>query len=258
MKTLLVPFDFSHEAQKALDYALDLSTSKGASLVVYYAFSKEEKASAIKNIDQLKAYLNELDRNDVLLVNKVVGDKSVFYQSLWNVAHNCSADLIISGTKGIDSYFSVKEETNSSQMITQAPCPVLILKDKGKTDFKSILITSEFINTDNDKEFQVVKELIQLYQPRVTFLYVDQDDKHTISLQDIEAFADKWKITDYTSEIVSDTTAVNAIYEVSKEVKADLVVLGYHKSREKEHAVYGSLAADFINHSKFQVVTIHL
>lgn len=258
MKTILVPTDFSNEAEKALFFALELSASSSAELIVYHAYLKENDSDAERHISSLKKQLEELGRGDVFVVKQLVSNEIGFFSGLWETAKVKSVDLILTATKGIDSYFGIQEESNSSMIIQDAPCPVLTLKSNGLSAVPNILITSEFINGDNDIEFQIVKEIIVLFNSSVTFLYVDQDNKHSVGLKDIERFADKWGIDDYTSQIVGGTTAASAIFEVAKETNSNLVVIGYHKSRVHQHEVYGSLAGDFINHSKYPVLTIHV
>lgn len=258
MKSILVPFDFSKEADKALSFALELSYSAKANLIVYHAYLEKDEAKVKSSIDSLKNNLQEIGRSDVEVMKQSLAETSLFYGALMEVATLKNVSLILTGTKGVESMFGIEEDSNSSFMIKDAHCPVLTLKSKGLTNVENILITSEFINGDNEVEFKIVKEIVQLFNSKVTFLYVDQDDKHLIGLKDIDAFAAKWDIENYSSEIIGGTTAVNAIFEVAKDIKADLVVMGYHKSRKQQHEIYGSLAADFINHTKYPVLTIHL
>lgn len=258
MKSILVPFDFSKEADAALSFALELSYSAKADLIIYHAYLAKDEVKVKDSIEVLKLNLSEIGRDDVEVMKQSLAETSMFYNALMEVATIKQVSLILTGTKGVESMFGIEEDSHSSFMIQDAPCPVLTLKSKGLNSVENILITSEFINGDNEVEFKIVKEVVQLFNSKVTFLYVDQDDKHLVGLKDIDGFAAKWGIENYSSEIISDTTAVNAIFEVAKEIKADLVVMGYHKARKQQHAVYGSLAADFINHTKYPVLTIHL
>lgn len=258
MKNIILPYNFSHEANQALNFTIKLCETSSSRLCVYHAYEPEKKLEIDNAIQSLIKMIKHKSSLNFEIITEELNHGDTIHSKIVKLSILKEADLIISGTQGIDEMKEYRLETNSSQLIPEAQCPVLSLKSDNEVSFERILISSEFLDLDDYSEFSIVKELINLFKSRVTFVFVNQEEVNKIHESKIIEFAKKWDIKDYGIEIVSNTTTASGIYEAIKKVDPDLLVMGYHKSRKEDHELFGSLTSDFINFTKYSILAIHL
>ena len=64
----------------------------------------------------------------------------------------------------------------------------------------------------------------------------------------LQAFADRFMLQQYTLNIVNDYTEEAGIAAFARDVKADIVAIGTHGRRGLNHLLSGSIAEDVVNH----------
>lgn len=145
-KSILVPFDGSEHAKKALSQAVDLAEcGEGTKL---YVAAVCNMVSAMSNFDQvsiaegclttkLSEDLEEQCKKDLEEAEKVIPE-SVERESLYEVGspgpvllqmaedHDC--DLIVMGSRGLGPLKGIFMGSVSSYLVSRAKCPVLIVK----------------------------------------------------------------------------------------------------------------------------------
>lgn len=135
-KRILVGFDGSKEAEKALDYAVDLARSSGGSLVVQHvvSISPEAYATGILDLDSLEAELGKLldaaaerARASGISATKVISRGDVAGMILREVEQR-GVDLIVVGGVGRGRMARIFLGSVADKLVRTAPVPVLVVR----------------------------------------------------------------------------------------------------------------------------------
>ena len=144
-KNIIVPTDGSVNSKRALEHAVVLASSLGASITLVYVANI---VSVISNFDQIpnaSGYVTEQVALDMEEEGKGVLDdfakevpegievKTVFEvgspgPAVLSVAKKYKADLIVMGSRGLGPLKGLFMGSVSSYVVTYSGCPVLIVK----------------------------------------------------------------------------------------------------------------------------------
>ena len=144
-KNIIVPTDGSVNSKRALEHAIVLASSLGASITLVYVANI---VSVISNFDQIPnagGYVTEQVALDMEEEGKGVLDdfakevpegidvKTVFEvgspgPAVLSVAKKYKADLIVMGSRGLGPLKGLFMGSVSSYVVTHSGCPVLIVK----------------------------------------------------------------------------------------------------------------------------------
>lgn len=144
-KNIIVPTDGSVNSKRALEHAIVLASSLGASITLVYVANI---VSVISNFDQIpnaSGYVTEQVALDMEEEGKGVLDdfakevpesidvKTVFEvgspgPAVLSVAKKYKADLIVMGSRGLGPLKGLFMGSVSSYVVTHSGCPVLIVK----------------------------------------------------------------------------------------------------------------------------------
>lgn len=144
-KNIIVPTDGSVNSKRALEHAIVLASSLGASITLVYVANI---VSVISNFDQIpnaSGYVTEQVALDIEEEGKGVLDdfakevpegidvKTVFEvgspgPAVLSVAKKYKADLIVMGSRGLGPLKGLFMGSVSSYVVTHSGCPVLIVK----------------------------------------------------------------------------------------------------------------------------------
>jgi nucleotide-binding universal stress UspA family protein len=143
VRTILVPIDFSPNAEAVLDWAAHLAEEHGSRLVLLHAyhlpvdfqqlegaylppdFWAQVKSDAAQNLDRYATRLRERK----LTVETVIREgypASVIEEE----ARERHADLIVIGTRGHTGLKHLLLGSVAERVVQKAPCPVLTVKSK--------------------------------------------------------------------------------------------------------------------------------
>ncbi len=144
-KKILVPVDFSDTSEKALDYAVDLAKSTGASVVVAHAYelpvygfpdgafvATVEMATRIMNGAQaaLEACVEKRKASGVTMKTELRQGDPV--DEIHSIADTVGADLICLGTHGRRGLARALLGSVAEQIIRTAKLPVLAIRGEEK------------------------------------------------------------------------------------------------------------------------------
>jgi nucleotide-binding universal stress UspA family protein len=143
--TILVPTDFSDDAETALDLALSLATDSGAAVHLLHAYeipisavppygvelppslSTDVRDAAARRLEKTAEKVRARGlRCDAHLVHAPPVDGIV------DAAERVRADLVVMGTRGLTGLKHVLLGSVAERTIRSAPCPVLTVKQRPK------------------------------------------------------------------------------------------------------------------------------
>lgn len=139
-KLILVPIDFSANAEQALDYACELASKLGSTVRLVHAFASPPsglrvalKEDVLQNLvnehREALGKLAEARRTTASFGEPIVevGDPR---DAIVETAERLGADLIVMGTQGRRGLSRVMMGSVAEDVIRQASCPVLAVRAK--------------------------------------------------------------------------------------------------------------------------------
>ena len=169
---ILVPTDFSRNAQNALECALVIARKTGSEItllhvcqlpVEHYSSAYPIIAEQTKNDmkaanEKAEEICQAISSAHSIACDNVVVAGSTREEIIKSAAVN-HADLIIMATKGASGIDKVLFGSNTASVIEKAPCPVLAVPEKASTALpKKIAYATNY----HDSDMQTLKELTKL------------------------------------------------------------------------------------------------
>jgi len=254
LKNILYATDFSRAADAAFPYAAEFARRFGAKFYAvhvrtgenYLLAAPEPWSTTNAEYEKQENALREVLRNDLPnIATEVLTAEGGVWLVLESVIDEKKIDLLVLGTRGrtgIGKFFlgSVAEE-----VVRRAPCPVLTVGPHAPSEppregrFREILYATDF-SEESLAAAPYAISLAQEHQTHLTLLHViekpgvpdfirpDELEADVIRrMQDlIPEKAELWREPRYA---VREGKPAEAILEVAKKQKSDLIVLGVRK-----------------------------
>ncbi|UAB84812.1 universal stress protein [Zunongwangia sp. SCSIO 43204] len=275
MKKILVPTDFSIEAENALKIAakiakkfeaeiyllhmLDLplslidpvqGNSQNVPEALYFMKLAHMQFSNIKE----KEYLNNIAIAEAVQFNYA-------FKGITEFAKNNNCDLIVMGSHGSSGFQEMFIGSNTEKVVRQSEIPVLVIKE-ATPDFnieKFIFATDTEI--DNKKTLLKAIEFAKLFDAELNLLFVNTPNNFTTSKQayaDLDEFLKEMNYNNVQKHIYNDVSVEKGILNFAEKFKADLIGISTHGRKGLAHFFNGSISEDLVNHAKRPVITFKI
>ena len=190
MKKILFTTDFSANANKAFDFALNMAEKHQAELILAHVFDipnvynypveynpSEMKPGMIKDWKlKLKVFFAKYDTK-VKATFDAVEHPSVL-KGILSIIKTHKPQLLIVGTRGKSLLKEVVFGSTTKALVKQSPIPVMAIpEDTNHKDFNKVLYASDLLEND----VQALSKLVQLiapYQPEIQILHIHSDSEY--------------------------------------------------------------------------------
>ncbi|MEB2779192.1 universal stress protein [Algoriphagus sp. C2-6-M1] len=279
MTKVLVPFDFSEQAQNALDFAIALASSFdtveiSVLNVVEIPSSSgmgtmgggdvmpamDDQIFIIELINRRKEQFKEMESkyagNSYAFSTKIVLGNA--FQSISSAIEEEGPDLVIMGSKGTSGIEEILVGSNTEKVVRTASCPVVTVK--AYTDprkFKKIVFASDF-REGQDELANRVKTLQKWFDADLYLVIINTPGTFETTRESanrIKLFVNKYQIKHAVAEIYNSNSEEAGIVEFAEDIKADLIAMATHGRTGLVHLFTGSIAEDVVNHAKRPVWT---
>ncbi|OJJ14063.1 hypothetical protein BKI52_44575 [marine bacterium AO1-C] len=276
---ILVPFDFSEQAQNALHVAHSLAQKTQSKIILFHVIepimaqsgthpefrvdtSQEEYFNRM--VEATRVNLDNVAnsaQNDGVKVEAVVEIGSFLRAVKAYATKENDIRLIVSGTAGSKGLEEFLVGTNTEKMVRHLTCPVLTIPDKVE-DFK----TGSVLFATNLSDEQLIplnrlQQLQELWGNHIHLLFVNTPNDF-LSSKEIEKrkeeFLRKSGIQNYTFHEYSDHTEEIGIIHAGNDLDVDMIVIPTHQRRGLWHFLLGSIAEGVVNHSEKPVLTVNM
>ncbi|WP_055435940.1 universal stress protein [Lacinutrix algicola] len=273
MKKILVPTDFSNEAENAIKVAAQLSKKHNCELIllhmldlplshisegvpsdlpeaVYFMKLAHKQFAEVMS----KAYLNDI----------TVTEMVDFHDISTGILETCKShdiDLIVMGSHGSNGLKEMFIGSNAEKIVRTSEKPVLVIKNE-HLDFniEEFVFASDFEN-DNKETYKQAVKLAEAFNAKIHLLMVNTvaNFKTTARAKvKISEFIEGTNFTNYTTNIYNDETVEKGILNFSHIINADLIGISTHGRQGIAHFLNGSLSEDLVNHAKRPVITFKI
>ncbi len=267
MKKILVPTDFSENANLALRYAIQVANKFGSTISVLHAYQVATSTGNLVSIDhivkvdreeELKALISEI--KPLLVTNTRIESqviKATSVESICTAAEKLKADIIIMGTKGADGMKKLFLGSTASNVILHTSIPVLAIP----SDFQNFHLTNITLALDNKKigDLTLLKPILDLakgFEAVLDLLTVIDEEHPKAQIDpDLEDYL-KNEGVDYTYFIVKADNIVEGIRKFVAREKSDLLCLIHHPRGLFQNIFGASVAKEMVLDSSVPLIVL--
>ncbi len=276
MKRILVPIDFSKEAECAAKVAADIARKTGSEIhlvhmlelpvttvdpaemnsvssepqIIYFMKLAHEKFDKFVNLPFFKG----------LSVIQSVQFQHAF-SGIIDESEKNNIDLIVMGSQGASGLQEMFIGSNTEKVVRRSRIPVLVVK-KSIEEFKvdNMIFASDF-NKESKTTFQRVANFAELFDARIHLLYINTihnfNTTKNIEKRIAEFMAD-FDFDNYTTNIYNDISIEKGILSFARDIDADLIALNTHGRSGLSQLFNGSIGQELANHALRPVITFKI
>ncbi|QKX07575.1 universal stress protein [Aquimarina sp. TRL1] len=276
MERILVPTDFSPQAESALKVAAQVAKKNNAEIYLLHIIDLPDYSNdlvisgnsapappAILFMQQTHLKYEEYKDKDYL--EGITVKETVSFEGMQKgVSDTCTnndIDLIIMGSNGASGVKELFIGSNSEKIVRFSKIPVLVIKNECDLfNIKNFVYASSFEEEDKltllaaynfSKEIDATFNLVWINTSSKfrTTHYIEHKMNSLLSTLPIE---------DYTLNIYNDETIEKGIMNFANTIKAGIIGMGTHGRTGISHFVNGSISEDMVNHAKRPVITFRI
>jgi len=276
MKSILVPVDFSIQAQYAAKVAATIAkrtnskifllhmlelpsgiidpssfgTSNNTPTALLFLKRAHEKFEEFKKLP----FLEGIELEDSVNFHKA-------YEGILGESKKHQVDLIVMGSQGASGLEEILVGSNTEKVVRNSEIPVLVVKkDIENFNIENIVFASNF-KIENRSAFQKILNFTLLFNAKLHLLKINTIHNFETTKESsdaIRSFIDGFDLGDFTLNIYNDISVESGVLNFSKLIEADVIVLNTNGRRGLAHLFNGSIGEDLANHAKLPVVTFKL
>lgn len=278
MKTILVPYDFSEQAENAYEFAQGLAKKTRAHLKLIHILEIPtmtsigtmgtvdpaygiDKIYVIELIEKRKQQLAaiEAEHNDAdfkLSTKLVFGNP---YAGITQEVSEFDANLIVMGSKGSSGLEELLIGSNTEKVVRNSSCPVITIKDKRNVeDIKNIVFASDFTKSST-KIINKLKKLSTALNAKLCLVKINTPsmfENSRDSLRSMQEFIEEHGLLNTKTDIYNSASEEEGIIQYAEDINADMIAMATHGRTGFLHLLSGSIAEDVVNHAKRPVWTM--
>lgn len=276
MKKILVPTDFSEEAENAVEVAAMLAKQHDAEIYLLHLLELPmqqievvsgggggDLPEAIYFMKMARKQFEELlDKpylKDVTVYDTV--DFDISFADIPKVSKEKNIDMIVMGSHGASGFKEMFIGSNAEKVVRHAKVPVLVVKNKHTSfDIKNFVFASDF-KKDNKETYKQAIDLAEGFGAKLHLVLVNTAGRFLTTEkanQRINDFIKDYSFDNYTVNIYNDNNVETGILNFSKSIDADLIGISTHGRQGIAHFFNGSISEDLVNHANRPVITFKI
>jgi nucleotide-binding universal stress UspA family protein len=281
MKTIIVPIDFSKNADNAVKYAIRMSKMHYNKLIFMHVFSLpylnpevgmvyDQSFADAQRIQADKALREHIDKvyeslgmhRNLLLSELEVIEAISLSSGIEKINHKYNANFVIMGTHGATGLKKFFLGSNAVDVLDNTDFPVLTVPSHCEfNEVKNIAYCSDFTNIEN--ELKEVVNFAKAFAARIDVIHVAKDNVTSQNLE-TDPLIKKWQETNSYENINlhviqgNDNTKVDeTLKSLLTQIEVDLLVM-FHQQRNFWKALFEkSTTAELVYEWTNPILTMH-
>lgn len=274
MKKILVPTDFSIEAENALRVAAQLAKKNDSEIYLLHILELP-----LQEIDAMSSYsvlpeamffmklahkrFEEVMSKDFLkgvTVHETVKTNGSF-NDINDVCKDNAIEIIVMGSHGASGIKEMFIGSNAEKVVRTSKIPVLVIKNSHEHFHVDNFVFASDFNNDNKETYKQAILLAEVFGAKIHLLMVNTANNFTntsAAKARIVNFISEYDFSNYSINIYNDDSIEKGILNFSKDINADLIGISTHGRQGIAHFFNGSISEDLVNHAKRPVVTFKI
>lgn len=279
MERILVPTDFSKEAENALRVAAQLAKKFDAKI---YALNMLELPADVSSSDATTGMAGEQGPPESLLFLKLarqrfqklldqdflkgvdVTDTVEFrntFAGIIDSVQKYDVDLIVMGSAGASGMQEIFVGSNTEKVVRNSEIPVLAVKGEvANFEVKDFVFATD-LNEKGRVAFGRALRFAKLLNAKTHLVYINTPNrfKTTQEAQSLmKEFTEDARSNNYETYIYNDESVEKGILHFTDDVNAQLTGVATNGRRGIAHLLNGSISEDLVNHANFPVITFRV
>jgi len=182
MKTILVPTDFSENADNAIMYALEMNKKFNAKIILFHSYFipvyaaeapmnvpglAELKNDAMKSLEKVKVKINTSFPGNNFVIETSVSE-GMPEDEIATITEKEKPDMVIMGTKGAHGIREILIGTTTASVMKNIRCPIIAVPAEAKfKGINKIVFATNYAENDFENIESVI-DFAKHYQAEVT------------------------------------------------------------------------------------------
>jgi nucleotide-binding universal stress UspA family protein len=274
MKKILVPTDFSPQAENALKVAAQFAKKHKCEIYLLHIIelplntidplsSHNDLPEALYFMKLARKQFEEFRAKDYLK-NLKIHEHVEFHEIFKGVFQVCKKqdiDLVIMGSNGTNGLKEMLIGSNTEKVVRTSETPVLVVKNEHITlRTKNFVFASDF-RDECKTAFEKAIEFAHVFDSKLHLLMVNTPNNFITSKESrnrIQNFIKQFDFSNYSINIYNDITIEDGIMNFSQSAKIDIIGVSTHGRQGISHFFNGSVSEDLANHAKRPVMTFKI
>lgn len=274
MKRILVPTDFSEQAENALEVAAMLAKKYGSEIYLLHMMEIPMQQTDPGNVQSdipealffmklaQKRFENLIAQDYLqgITVHETV-KADITFNEIKDSCKELNIDMIVMGSHGATGLKEMFVGSNAEKVVRTSEVPVLVIKNKHHSfDVTNFVFASDFKN-DNKETYKQAVKFAEAFGAKIHLLLVITASNFMTSYEAktrINDFISGQAFDNYTITVHNDSTVEQGILNFSKDINADLIGISTHGRQGIAHFFNGSISEDLVNHAKRPVITFKI
>lgn len=276
MKKILVPTDFSEQAENALKTAAQLARKYDSEIYLLHMLElpmdliDPTNGSQSHNLPESIFFMKLAHQRftDILsrpyLEGLTVHETVHFHEAfdgIMEVSKEHDCDLIVMGSHGASGFKEMFIGSNTEKVVRTSEIPVLVIKNEHKEfSIENFVYATDF-KDENKNAFKQAISFAKNFTNNIHLLYVNTANNF-LTTKEIENRMDNFlsdeEFTDFSLNVYNDTSVEKGILHFAKSLPHTLIGISTHGRKGLSHFFNGSISEDLVNHAKSPVVTFKI
>ncbi len=275
MKRILVPVDFSKQADCAVQIAANIARKSGAEIFLLHMISlpvNEADVSAHGDASSPAKvlYLQKVHEkfNEILrcksLKGLTVSEEVRFHKTFVGIieySHELKTDLIVMGSSGATGLKEMFIGSNTEKVVRNSDIPVLVVKcGVSHFEMKKFVFASDFSESVKPSFGRFLK-FVKKFNGEVHLLFVNtvhNFESTQKTSKRLHKFITNFELPKHSLNIFNDTSIEKGILNFSRDLGADVIALNTHQRSGLSSMFNESISEDLVNHALKPVITFKL
>ncbi len=278
MKKILVPTDFSEQAENALKVAAQMANKFSGEIYLLHMLElplqlvgtgsaigggSHSLPEALYFMKLAKKRFSEILKQPYLKDIKV-HETVEFHQAfegIMEVSEKYNCDIIIMGSHGATGFKEMFIGSNTEKVVRNSYIPVLVIKNEHEVFRIDNFIFATDCNLENKHTLSQAVRFAEKINATIHIVYVNTPNNFRTSEDINECLQDFIKGTDikeHSLNVYNDVTVESGILNFAKSIDAGLIGIGTHGRKGLAHFFNGSISEDLVNHAQMPVVTFKI
>lgn len=276
MKKILVPTDFSDQAENALKVAAQLARKFNSEIFLLHlldlplelidpiqAGSSGDLPEAIFFMKLAHQRFSNVMKKDYLKGIKVheTVEFDEAFDGIMDISKKYDCDVIIMGSSGADGVKEIFIGSNTEKVVRHSIIPVLVIKKEIPIFNVEKFIFATDLNPETIPTFQKAVEFGHKLKAKIELVMVNTPSKFITTAQmdkKLEIYTADIDKDDYHFTLYNDVNVETGILNYGNKINADLIGISTHGRQGLAHFINGSISEDLVNHAKRPIVTFKI
>ena len=270
MKNILLPTDFSENANHAIKYAVAFAKESGATIHLLNIFGLEYNShpdmpdisydmandEAKDGLNKVEKLIHDYDQDANINVQKHVLIGHDIDKVIREAIDNYSIDFITMSTKGASGLKEIIFGSTTVKVINHSNVPAIIIPEQvgDNFNFKNVVLATDFTPLSTES-IELLGSICNLFDSELKLVHVNTFGKDDFS-DEKEAFSNSLGDIKHSYEEVEHADITIAINEYALDNDVWLVAMGEKKKNWFDRMLNGSNLDNMALFSNFPILTL--